>query len=177
MLASLLMALAFVIGLGSNLGERERFIARGIEEVARMAQRVEALSRVYETAAIGPPQPAYLNAALRIVAQATPEALLEALLTIEAALGRVRDVRWGPRVLDLDILWSTQPYASESLTIPHAELACRNFALAPLLDVAPELAPEYADRLHVLGGRPPVWGLLRWDPALQVCSCQPSPES
>jgi 2-amino-4-hydroxy-6-hydroxymethyldihydropteridine diphosphokinase len=161
----------FVIGLGGNLGERERYLTRGVEAVARLALQVEAVSRVYESAAIGPPQPAYLNAALRVsgVDAAAPEQLLDALLGIEAALGRVRDVRWGPRVLDLDILWSTHPHVSAKLNIPHRELTARTFALAPLLDVAPELAPQYAGALEGLGGPPRVCGALRWDRTAMAC--------
>lgn len=165
------MSRAFVIGIGTNLGERERYLVRAVEEIARLGA-IEALSAVYETPPLGPPQPDYLNAAVRIASELTPEALLDGLLAIEAAVGRVRDVRWGPRVLDLDILWSEVAHASERLRIPHAELRSRTFALAPLLDVAPELAPEYAGALQELGGSPRVCGILSWNRALQVCELE-----
>lgn len=165
------MSRAFVIGIGTNLGERERYLVRAVEEIARLGA-IEALSAVYETPPLGPPQPDYLNAAVRIASELTPEALLDGLLAIEAAVGRVRDVRWGPRVLDLDILWSEVAHASERLRIPHAELRSRTFALAPLLDVAPELAPEYAGALQELGGSPRVCGKLSWNRALQVCELE-----
>jgi 2-amino-4-hydroxy-6-hydroxymethyldihydropteridine diphosphokinase len=164
------VARAFVIGLGGNLGDRVGYLTRGVEAVARLQVEVEAVSRVFESDAIGPPQPAYLNAALRVSATALDaEALLIELLAIEAAVGRVREVRWGPRVLDLDILWSTQPHVSERLIVPHRELQARTFALAPLLDVAPELAPQYAHALDTLGGPPHVCGALRWDRTARVC--------
>jgi 2-amino-4-hydroxy-6-hydroxymethyldihydropteridine diphosphokinase len=99
-----------------------------------------------------------------------PEALLDALHAIENAFGRTREVHWGPRVLDLDILWASKSLASERLTVPHAQLSLRTFALAPLLDVAPELAPSYADALQQLGGAPFVRGALHFDRASGACA-------
>jgi len=164
----------FVIGLGSNLGERERHLTRAVECLSRLhdagvPSRVEAVSRVYESEALGPPQPDYLNAALRLSCAYEPETLLDALHAIEARFGRTRDVHWGPRTLDLDILWSDAPHVSERLIVPHAQLLLRPFALAPLLDVAPQLAAEYAEVLRELGGAPAVRGALRFDPA--TCRC------
>jgi hypothetical protein len=72
------------------------------------------------------------------------------LLEIEAALGRVRRERWGARVIDLDLLWAPLPYRSAQLTLPHEGLRDRSFALAPLLDVAPELDVIYGERLRAL---------------------------
>ena len=161
---------AFVIGLGSNLGARETYLTRAVEDIARLPETdVAALSQVYETPPLGPPQPHYLNAAVRVTSALTPEQLLDGVLAIEASHGRVRDVRWGPRVLDLDILWAATPYASERLTIPHAELRSRTFALAPLLDVAPELAQQYAETLQQLDDCLRICGILVWHRALQKC--------
>jgi 2-amino-4-hydroxy-6-hydroxymethyldihydropteridine diphosphokinase len=156
------MARDFVIGLGSNLGERERFLTQAVTRIAALPElRVRALSRIFETEALGPPQPRYLNAAVRVECAAQADALLKQLLAIEAALGRIRDVRWGPRLIDLDILWGSQALSAPQLTVPHAHLRERTFALAPLLDVAPELASEYAATLAALGGEPAVHGKLR----------------
>lgn len=165
------MSRAFVIGLGSNLGEREQYLVRAVDQIARLTSQtsLQALSHVYETPPLTPPQPDYLNAAVRVQSALAPEALLDGLLGIEAAMGRVRDVRWGPRVLDLDILWSEVPHTCARLRIPHAELGSRTFALAPLLEVVPELAPEYAGALQELGGPPRVCGILRWNRELQMC--------
>jgi 2-amino-4-hydroxy-6-hydroxymethyldihydropteridine diphosphokinase len=156
------MSRDFIVGLGSNLGQREQFLTRAVTRIADSPElQVRALSRVFESEALGPPQPRYLNAAIRIACTLDAESLLDRLLGIEAALGRVRDVRWGPRVIDLDILWGAQAVHSERLTVPHAHLRERNFALGPLLDVAPELADQYAAALSALGGAPALHGKLR----------------
>jgi 2-amino-4-hydroxy-6-hydroxymethyldihydropteridine diphosphokinase len=103
----------------------------GVDLVAR--------SPIWETAPLGPPQPAYFNAALLVRTAHTPESLLRELLAVEATLGRERRERWGPRTIDLDILW-TEGVAlrTDSLTVPHPELTRRNFALAPLLALCPD---------------------------------------
>jgi len=127
-----------VIGLGSNLGDR-------IDHLVRAARRVRELgnvlrtSAIYETSPVGPPQPDYLNAALRLETDLDPVALLEALLGVEQSLGRVRHERWGERTIDLDVLWCRDvSLATDGLVVPHAELRFRAFALLPLLDVAPD---------------------------------------
>ncbi|HEX8792122.1 MAG TPA: 2-amino-4-hydroxy-6-hydroxymethyldihydropteridine diphosphokinase [Polyangiaceae bacterium] len=134
------MTIRAVIGFGSNLGDRLATMRTALAELARAA-RVEATSRVYESAAVGPPQGDYLNAAALVTWEGEPEALLDALLAIEAKLGRVRREKWGPRTIDLDVLWiEGREVHGPRLTVPHPELAKRAFAVAPLLDVAP-LAP------------------------------------
>lgn len=103
--------------------------------------QVVGVSALYETDPVGPPQPAYLNAAVRLATPLPPEALLDELLAIEQRQGRKRRERWGPRVLDLDILWISGARVSTSrLQVPHPELQNRAFALLPLLDVAPDAA-------------------------------------
>lgn len=138
-----------VVGLGTNLGDRLAFLARAVAAIeAHAAARVLAVSPVYETSPVGgPPQGDFLNAAVCLTWDGEPLALLDALLAIERELGRVRDaptvVRWGPRTIDLDILWiDGLTLSSDRLTVPHPRLAARAFALLPLLDVAPELAPS-----------------------------------
>jgi 2-amino-4-hydroxy-6-hydroxymethyldihydropteridine diphosphokinase len=102
--------------------------------------RITARSRVYETAPVGGvAQGPFLNAAVALAWGGEPSALMAALLEVERALGRVRDVRWGPRTIDLDVLWIDGLVVTEpSLVVPHPALHERAFALAPLLDVAPE---------------------------------------
>jgi 2-amino-4-hydroxy-6-hydroxymethyldihydropteridine diphosphokinase len=145
------VTLRAVVGFGSNLGDRLATMRAALAELARVA-RVEVTSRVYESPALvwcssphpsgvrtqGPPQGDYLNAAALIAWEGEPEALLDALLAIEAKLGRVRREKWGPRTIDLDVLWSEdREVHTPRLTVPHPELAKRAFAVAPLLDVAP----------------------------------------
>ena len=126
-----------VIGLGSNLGERRAVLALAALEL-RALGRIEAVSSIYETAPVGPPQPMFLNAALKLSTSLEPAGLLAALLGIEQRLGRVRRERWSPRTIDLDILWIAGVVVdSEALIVPHPELRRRAFALRPLLDVAP----------------------------------------
>jgi 2-amino-4-hydroxy-6-hydroxymethyldihydropteridine diphosphokinase len=104
----------------------------------RTVATVLATSRVYATAPVGPPQPEYLNAAALITWNEDAEALLDALLAIESGLGRVRGEKWGPRTIDLDVLWiEGQAVATPRLVVPHPHLKERAFALAPMLEVAP----------------------------------------
>ena len=96
-------------------------------------------SSVYETAPVGPPQPAFLNAAALVVSDRAPEALLDELLRIELRLGRARVERWAPRTIDLDILWiEATAVESERLVVPHPRLRERAFALVPLLELLPD---------------------------------------
>jgi len=133
------VALRAVVGFGANLGDRLRVMRAALAELATVA-RVEKTSHVYATAPVGPPQPEYLNAAALVVWEGTAEALLDALLGIEAKLGRVRGgERFGPRTIDLDVLWiDGASEETERLVVPHPRLTERAFAMVPLLEVAPD---------------------------------------
>jgi 2-amino-4-hydroxy-6-hydroxymethyldihydropteridine diphosphokinase len=150
----------YVLGLGANLGDRLaslRLASRLLGEADDL--RVVAESAVYETDPVGPPQPRYLNAAVRVETQRAPEALLELALATEARMGRDRraGVRWGPRIIDIDLLYASHATRSSAqLQLPHAHLLERSFALAPLLDVAPELSERFANPLEELGGAPKI---------------------
>ena len=132
-----------VIGLGSNVGDREAHLA-GAVALLRADREMYVLRRspVYETPpAGGPPQGDYLNAAVLVVTALQPRAILDRALAIEQQLGRTRtqETRWGPRTIDLDILWiEGEAVDEEGLQVPHPRLAERVFALRPLLDVAPD---------------------------------------
>ena len=128
-----------VIGLGANLGDRRATLSAALQAIAALpGTTVVATSQVRETPPLGPPQPAFLNAAVRIRTTLSPRALLDGLLAIEVSFGRVRRERWGPRTLDLDILWIDGLIVEEpGLLVPHPSLPERRFALEPLLDVAP----------------------------------------
>jgi 2-amino-4-hydroxy-6-hydroxymethyldihydropteridine diphosphokinase len=129
------------LGLGSNLGDRERYLRDAVESL----HGVVAVSPVYESDPVGGPpgQGPYLNLVLELATELTPRQLLGVCQRLEAAAGRVRAERWGPRTLDVDILWMQGTTVEEpDLVIPHPRMAERRFVLAPLADLAPELAPE-----------------------------------
>lgn len=145
-----------VLGLGGNLGARRALFDAALTLLSAQGCSLLARSSLYETPPVGPPQPDYLNAAVRVSFEGTAEQLLAHTQRIEALLGRERRVRWGARTVDIDVLhWSGGPVRSAGLEVPHRELGARTFALAPLLDVAPELSATWQDRLSALGGAPP----------------------
>ena len=126
-----------VIALGSNLGDREGLLRSSIERLEGLG-RVTAVSSLYETAPVGPSQPDYLNAVALMATELEPAAVLRGLLDIEASLGRVRDVRWGPRRIDLDLVALDDLVVDTAeLTLPHPQSHRRAFVLAPLAEVAP----------------------------------------
>jgi len=132
-----------VIGLGSNLGDRQANLDAAIARFrSDRAFHVLRRSPVYETApAGGPPQGDYLNAALLVVTALHGRAILDRALAIERDLGRERsaETRWGPRTIDLDLLWiEGESIEEEGLEVPHPRLPDRPFAVRPLLDVAPD---------------------------------------
>jgi 2-amino-4-hydroxy-6-hydroxymethyldihydropteridine diphosphokinase len=138
-----------VIGVGANLPDgasgRLATMQRALDAIAATrGARVERVSRVYATAPVGPvAQPEFLNAAALVSWDGTPHELLDVLLAIEASLGRVRDrdARFGPRTIDLDVLYiEGMAMADERLTVPHPRLLERAFALVPLLEVFPGAA-------------------------------------
>jgi 2-amino-4-hydroxy-6-hydroxymethyldihydropteridine diphosphokinase len=131
------------IGLGSNLDEPPRQLRSALEALNQQpGMRLCEQSGLYRSAPMGEPgQADYCNAVCRVETALPPLRLMQMLLAIERAAGRVRDGRkWGPRVLDLDLLhYEGVALQSESLTLPHPGLALRNFVLWPLLEIAPDL--------------------------------------
>ena len=100
--------------------------------------RVVRASRVYETEPVGPPQPDYLNAVVEVETMLQPGSLLEACLGVEAAMGRVRAERWGPRIVDVDVLtFGDEQIDEPGLTVPHPRMAHRAFVVVPLLELDP----------------------------------------
>lgn len=124
-----------IVGLGANLGDRLGTMRKAAEAIDRMS-RTAVRSHVYATAPVGPPQPEFLNAAMLVEFEGTPRDLLAELLSVETELGRLRTDRWGPRTIDLDILWIEGISTDEDgLTVPHPRLGERAFALAPMLEL------------------------------------------
>jgi 2-amino-4-hydroxy-6-hydroxymethyldihydropteridine diphosphokinase len=129
----------YAIGLGSNQGDRLANLRFGLQGLASLGS-VSGISSLYETEPIGgPDQPPYLNAVVLLDTDLRPERLLSGLLEIEADAGRVRQVRWGPRTLDLDIVTSDGPHVRhEQLEIPHPRAGEREFVLRPLVELWPD---------------------------------------
>lgn len=132
------------VGLGGNVGDSGRILCEAFEAIDGLDQtRLLARSSLYRTPAWGlQAQPDFLNAVAQVETVLSPGALLEALLEIERRFGRNRaeEVRWGPRTLDLDLLLYEQAVLTlPALTLPHPRLAERAFALAPLVEIAPQL--------------------------------------
>jgi 2-amino-4-hydroxy-6-hydroxymethyldihydropteridine diphosphokinase len=126
------------VALGSNLGQREVFLAKARDAIARLAgTRVLGQTEVLETAPLGPiAQGPFLNQMIAIETVLAPSELLAELQRIEADAGRVRDARWGPRTLDLDIvLFEQQAVREPGLTVPHPELSNRDFWLRELAEL------------------------------------------
>lgn len=130
------------LGLGANLGDRAATLREAVRRLAATPSiEVTACSGLYRTPPWGvTDQPDFLNAAVAIRTTLPPHALLDACLAVEAALGRVRERRWGPRTVDIDILaYENAVLADARLTLPQRGLADRAFALAPLAEIEPDL--------------------------------------
>ncbi|VAW80928.1 2-amino-4-hydroxy-6-hydroxymethyldihydropteridinepyrophosphokinase [hydrothermal vent metagenome] len=131
------------IGLGSNLDDPVRQVNTAVAELDHLPQsRVLRCSGLYRSAPMGPQdQPDYINAVASVETGLSAEALLTSLQSIEQAHRRVRGEHWGPRTLDLDILlYGDEVINSTHLCVPHCGIAERNFVLAPLAELAPQLS-------------------------------------
>ncbi|AJG40763.1 2-amino-4-hydroxy-6-hydroxymethyldihydropteridine pyrophosphokinase [Thermotoga sp. RQ7] len=130
-----------VIALGSNLGDREMNLKTAIVKMKERGMYIEKLSSFVETEPYGyTDQPKFLNAVCLVETDLSPRTLLNTLLEIEREMGRVRTVKWGPRVIDLDIVFYENLIVNEEgLIIPHPDAHNRLFVLEPLSEIAPDL--------------------------------------
>jgi 2-amino-4-hydroxy-6-hydroxymethyldihydropteridine diphosphokinase len=131
------------LALGANIGEPAAQLAEAIERIGKLAEtRVVASSSVIVTPAWGvTDQPDFLNQVIAVETGLDPETLLAACLRIEAEMGRVREQRWGPRLIDIDIIaYGRQVMATERLILPHPNAHERDFVLVPLRQIAPDVA-------------------------------------
>ncbi|HZY38312.1 MAG TPA: 2-amino-4-hydroxy-6-hydroxymethyldihydropteridine diphosphokinase [Mucilaginibacter sp.] len=127
--------------LGSNLGDREQFLNKAIEQIGTHIAPVIKASAVYQTQSWGKTDaPDYLNQVVLLQSDLSPRIVLEKILDIERKLGRERGEKWGSRTIDIDILFYGHEIIDEpGLQIPHPELHKRRFALEPLAEIAPNL--------------------------------------
>lgn len=131
------------LGLGSNLGDRATLLRQAVDSLPD----VVAESTVYETEPVGGPgnQGPYLNMVVELDTQLSARRLLEVCHRLQAAAGRVQAERWGPRTLDVDILWIEGVTVDEpDLQVPHPRMLERRFVLAPLAELAPDLVADGA---------------------------------
>jgi 2-amino-4-hydroxy-6-hydroxymethyldihydropteridine diphosphokinase len=145
------------VGVGSNLADPAAQVRRAIDALAKLPGMVlVARSPLYHTPPFGDvPQPPFVNAVAGLVSQLTPEELLAQLRALETALGREPSrERWGPRVIDLDLLvLGAQKRSTATLTLPHPGIAERDFVLYPLADLAPDLEVPDVGRVAQLRER------------------------
>lgn len=151
------------LSLGSNEGDRLLWLQKAMDLIERECGTVTAQSPVYETAAWGlTDQPGFLNQVIAIDTTCTTPELLTRVLAIETALGRVREVKWGPRIIDIDILLFNEDIIdTPTLKVPHPYIQDRRFTLVPLATIAPyyvhpllgktitELLADCPDKLEV----------------------------
>ncbi len=125
------------LGLGSNLGDRLENLRRALDLLEERGIGIVRSSRVYETDPVGgPEQPDYLNAVAEVEAPGSARELLAACLAVETEMGRIREERWGPRIIDLDVLtFGDQRIDEEDLQVPHPLMHERGFVLIPLLEL------------------------------------------
>ena len=156
------MNVAFLL-IGGNLGKREENLQTAKSLIQQYCGKITKSSSLYETAAWGKTdQPAFLNQALQIETRLTAEELMREILVLEKIMGRERKERYGPRIVDIDILlFNDAQYDSSFLKIPHPEMQNRLFALIPLAEIAPtihhpvfkktisQLLKETSDKLEV----------------------------
>ncbi|MBN1504664.1 MAG: 2-amino-4-hydroxy-6-hydroxymethyldihydropteridine diphosphokinase [Candidatus Eisenbacteria bacterium] len=130
------------MGIGSNLGEKEKNIRRAVDEIAVMPfTKLITVSSLYDSEPVGEvEQGNFVNAVALVETDLPARRLLWNLMLIEQRMGRVRTVRWGPRTIDLDIvLYGKNIVEEDGLVIPHPEMEKRAFVLIPLLEIEPDL--------------------------------------
>ncbi|APJ09552.1 MULTISPECIES: 2-amino-4-hydroxy-6-hydroxymethyldihydropteridine diphosphokinase [Bacillus] len=130
------------IALGSNIGKKETYLKEAVKKLHEHPEvQVELISSIYETAPVGyENQDDFLNMAVKITTSLRPEELLSLTQKIEQELGRTREVRWGPRTADLDILlYNRENIETEQLVVPHPRMYERLFVLVPMSEICPEI--------------------------------------
>ncbi|MEY4480527.1 MAG: 2-amino-4-hydroxy-6-hydroxymethyldihydropteridine diphosphokinase [Bacillota bacterium] len=154
------------IGLGSNLGDREQTLMDAVKHIHQLeGVAVAYCSSLYETDPVGNVnQPAFLNMVIRVKTSLDPDVLLQQMLAVELQLGRVREVHWGPRTIDLDLLRVDDKIINtELLTLPHPFMRERAFVLVPLLECCSTEDETFRIQIEQdLLGLPDREGVARW---------------
>lgn len=128
------------IAFGSNIGDKNKAIEDALEMLNQRGLRVTAKSKIYETEPYGyEDQPPFVNGAVEVETHLSCREVLKTILDIENDIGRVRLIRWGPRIIDLDILmFNDEIYDEEDMKVPHVDMQNRAFVLEPLNDLCPD---------------------------------------
>lgn len=128
------------IAFGSNIGDRYETVKRAFELIEENGMKIIKKSNIYETEPYGyKDQPPFINGVILVETELTCREVLERLLQIEKQLGRERIIRWGPRTIDLDIIfYNGEIYNEEDLKVPHPDMQNREFVLKPLCDIEPD---------------------------------------
>lgn len=159
------------IALGANIGEREQALYQALSFLQEHEQvRIIRCSSIYETDPVGyGDQPIFLNMAACIHTSLQADKLLRVMLQVEEQMGRVRNIRWGPRIIDLDLLWmDNELWNTAELTLPHPRMGERAFVLMPLADIVSkfdvELHAFVYHALETLDGKDDIqkWSLCKW---------------
>ena len=130
-----------IVALGSNLGDRFEYLQKAVNEINSVEEiEISQISSVYETLPVGgPEQGNYLNAVISLVTELEADELLFKLLLIELNLGRQREIAWGPRTIDLDLIWfENQTINLDNLVLPHPRAHERCFVIKPWLEIEPD---------------------------------------
>lgn len=152
------------VAIGANLHHPENQVRLAFAHLEGMPHtRLQLRSALYRTTPMGvTDQPDFINAVAGVLTQLPARALLDAMLEIETRMGRERRERWGPRIIDLDLVWMPGPVIDEpGLAIPHPGVSARNFVLYPLADIAPDLHIPGHGRVAELAARVDPAGIQR----------------
>ena len=131
------------LGLGSNLGEKETFLREAVDSF----QNLKAVSGIYETEPVGgPDQDSYLNIVIELDTDLGARELLEQAQLLEERANRKREIRWGPRTLDVDVLWvEGEKVNKPDLIVPHPRMRERAFVMIPLGELEPQFLEDWND--------------------------------
>lgn len=154
------------LGLGSNLDNPIGHIKQAVQYIQKIPKtQLMRQSSLYRSAPMGPQnQDDFINQVVEVETQLAAEVLLDALQAIELKMGRIRKERWGPRIIDLDILLcGSEIINSERLSVPHYGLQDRAFVIYPLAEIAPELVLPYGKTIQELKQQCPMQGLQQYE--------------